>query len=216
MNKYYKNFSIDLDFDTEEIKKLIKTSLPDPDLLSFYNQIAKREIFINGYIDEYCVDHGKLILDWNFQDRDISIEDRIPIKIFINTNGGCLNSVMSLINIIQLSKTPVYTIAMGKAYSAGVLLLMSGHKGKRFIFSDTSVLIHDGSTGAIGDTGKVIDNLEFTQKQEDRVRKYILANTSITPKLYEKNYRRDWFMFSDDIINYSIADKIICDLDEII
>jgi ATP-dependent Clp protease protease subunit len=215
MNKYHRDFIIDVDFENDDIKKLTKTVLPDPDLLTYYNQVAKRELFINEFIDEYLIDYSKLIIDWNFQDRNLSIEEKIPIKIFINTNGGCLNSALNLINIMQLSKTPIYTIAMGKAYSAGALLLMAGNKGKRFIFPDTSVLIHDGSTGAIGDTGKVIDSLEFTQKQEERLKKYILANTNITPKLYEKNYRRDWFLFSDEIINYSIADKIISDLDDV-
>jgi ATP-dependent protease ClpP protease subunit len=93
---------------------------------------------------------------------------------------------------------------------------MAGTKGHRYIFPDTSVLIHDGSTGAMGDTGKVIDNLEFTQKQEERVKKYILANTNITTKLYDKNYRRDWFMFSDEMLNLHIIDNIITDLDEIL
>ena len=32
---------------------------------------------------------------------------------------------------------------------------------------------------------------------------------------YLKNYRRDWFMFSDDIIKYGVADKIITDISEV-
>jgi len=105
---------------------------------------------------------------------------------------------------------------MAKVYSSGGLLLMSGHKNKRFIFPDTTCLIHNGSTGAYGDTGKVMDNLEFTQKLEERVKKYILSNTTISIEQYEKNYRRDWWLFSEDCIALNIADRIITDLDEII
>jgi len=91
---------------------------------------------------------------------------------------------------------------------------MAGHK--RLIFDSTSVLIHDGSSGAIGDTGKVIDNLEFTKEMEVRVRDFILKHTQIPAELLDKNYRRDWFLFSEDVIKYGIADKIITDIDEVI
>ena len=91
---------------------------------------------------------------------------------------------------------------------------MAGHK--RYIFKDTTFLLHDGSTGAFGSVSKVVDSLEFTQKTEKRMKEFILSNTDIDEDLYDKNYRRDWFMFSDEIIKYGVADKIITDLNEIL
>lgn len=210
----YDKFDI-IDWGSDEVKELGKVVLPEPELLDYYNMLNKRHIFIDDIIGEECVDYAYKIIQWNKEDKNKNLDEIEPIKIFINSPGGCLNSVMNLINIIKLSRIPVYTIVMGKAYSAAGLLLMAGYKGKRFIFPDTSIMIHDGSTGAMGDTAKVIDNLEFTQKQEKRVKNYVLANTNITLELYEKNYRRDWFMFCDEIINYSVADKVVEDLTEV-
>lgn len=68
----------------------------------------------------------------------------------------------------------------------------------------------------MGDTGKVLDNLEFTKESEAKVRKFILEHTNIPQDLIDRNYRRDWFMFSDEAIKYGVADEIITDLDEII
>ena len=191
----------------DDIKTLSKTDLPDYYLLSFYKRLANREIFWNCDVDTDLVDFSWQILEWNR-------ENRKPIIIYINSDGGCLNSTMNFIDMIKLSKTPVITIAMGKAYSAGGLLLMAGHK--RYIFKDTTFLLHDGSTGAFGSVSKVVDSLEFTQKTEKRMKEFILANTKINEDLYDKNYRRDWFMFSDEIIKYGVADKIIIDLSEIL
>lgn len=198
----------------DDIKTLSKTNLPDYYLLSFYKRLVNREIFWNDDIDTDLVDFSWQILEWNRQDKDTLIENRKPIIIYINSDGGCLNSVMNFIDVIKLSKTPVITIAMGKAYSAGGLLLMAGHK--RYIFKDTTFLLHDGSTGAFGSVSKVVDSLEFTQKTEKRMKEFILSNTDIDEDLYDKNYRRDWFMFSDEIIKYGVADKIITDLNEIL
>ena len=63
---------------------------------------------------------------------------------------------------------------------------------------------------------KLADGFQFQQKLEERVKEYVLENTKIDSDLYDKNYRRDWFMLSDEIIEYKIADSIITDLDEII
>ena len=154
------------------------------------------------------------IRKWNGEDVGIPADQRKPIKIFINSDGGCVNTVLNVIDTISLSKTPVITIGMGKVYSSGGMLLMAGHK--RYVFEHTSCLIHDGSSGAIGDIGKLIDNLKFTEQLEERVRKYIVSRTKITEEMYDSNYRRDWFMFSDEMIKYGIADKIITDIDEIL
>ena len=208
-----KRFDLEVLID-DDVKTLSKTDLPDYYLLSFYKRLANREIFWNCDVDTDLVDFSWQILEWNREDRDISIEDRKPIIIYINSDCGCLNSTMNFIDMIKLSKTPVITIAMGKAYSAGGLLLMAGHK--RYIFKDTTFLLHDGSTGAFGSVSKVVDSLEFTQKTEKRMKEFILANTKINEDLYDKNYRRDWFMFSDEIIKYGVADKIIIDLSEIL
>lgn len=188
--------------------------LPPPELVEFYRRLSDREIVWNDIITDCMIDVPLYIINWNKEDANVPIEERKPIKIFINTNGGDLSVTMLTASVIALSKTPVITIGMGRAYSGGALLLMSGHK--RLIFDSTSVLIHDGSSGAIGDTGKVLDSLEFTKDSEDRVIQFILSHTRITSELMKENYRRDWYMFSEDAIYYGVADKIITDIDEIL
>ena len=203
-----------LEIDLSDVEGVLDTHLPDPVQLEFYRRLAKREILWNEDIDTSTIDVSMYIRKWNGEDVGIPADQRNPIKIFINSDGGCVNTVLNVIDTISLSKTPVITIGMGKVYSSGGMLLMAGHK--RYVFEHTSCLIHDGSSGAIGDIGKLIVNLKFTEQLEERVRKYIVSRTKITEEMYDSNYRRDWFMFSDEMIKYGIADKIITDIDEIL
>lgn len=200
--------------DFSDMEGLFDTTLPDPTMVEFYRRLKNREILWNDHIDDATIDIALYIKKWNDEDKDLAIEDRQPIKIFINSDGGYVATVLHVIDMIHLSKTPVYTIGMGRVYSAGGLLLMAGHK--RYIFPHTSCLIHDGSSGAIGSIGKMIDNLEFTKELEKRIKQYILSSTRITEEIYDQNYRRDWFMFSEEIIKLGIADEIVTDIDTIL
>lgn len=209
-----KGVSVEFGDDFDDVQELMEEVLPDPTLLEYYRRLKKREILWNDEIDDATIDIALYIKKWNEEDRGIDPKDRQPIKILINSDGGSVDAVMHVIDMILLSKTPVITIGMGKVYSAGGLLLMAGHK--RLIFAHTSCLIHDGSSGAIGSIGKLLDNLKFTEQLEERVKKYITSQTRITEAMYDENYRRDWFMFSDEMIRLGIADEIVTDIDTIL
>ena len=198
----------------QDVQALMDDLLPDPSLLEFQRRLKKREILWNDLIDDTTIDIALYIRKLNEEDKGVVIEKRSPIKIFINSDGGSADTVLHIIDMIKLSKTPVYTIGMGRVYSAGGLLLMAGHK--RFIFPHTSCLIHDGSSGTIGSIGKMLDNLEFTKELEKRMKEYILSSTRITEEVYDRNYRRDWFMFSEEMIQLGIADEIVTDIDTIL
>lgn len=207
-----KNSIFEIDFG--DVTSLMNTTLPDPTMLEYYRSLRNREIVWNDEVSDCMIEVPLHIIKWNREDKDIPINERKPITFWINSDGGDVNVTLFTANVIALSQTPVITIGMGRAYSSGGLLLMSGHK--RLIFDSTSVLIHDGSTGAIGDTGKVIDSLEFTKELEERTRSFILSHTKISEDLLDINYRRNWFLFSNDVIKYGIADKIITDISEIL
>ena len=209
-----KKIGLEFEEDFEDVSGLLDETLPDPTLLEYYRRLKKREILWNDEIDDTTIDIALYIKKWNEEDRGIPVGMRRPIKIFINSDGGSVDTVLHIIDMIGLSKTPVYTIGMGRVYSAGGLLLMAGHK--RYIFQHTSCLIHDGSSGAIGSIGKMLDNLEFTKELEKRMKQYILSRTHISEEQYDQNYRRDWFLFSDEMIDLGIADEIVSDIDTIL
>ena len=121
-----------LEEDFMDVEDLMETTLPPPTLLEYYRRLNDREILWNDLIDDGMIDIPMYILKWNKEDKGLPVEERKPIKIFINSDGGTANVTLYTANVIALSKTPVITIGMGRAYSSGGLLLMAGHK--RYIF----------------------------------------------------------------------------------
>jgi ATP-dependent Clp protease protease subunit len=206
------NWEIILDEDTREVCKL---NLPDAELLDYYKRISNRELFINGDVDDFLVDFSLKIIEWNKQDASLPIDQKKIIKVFIHTDGGDVAAMNNFISTVQLSKTPCMTIGMGKCLSAGSMLLLSGTKGMRYIFPTTTAMVHKGSSGIISDVNKIINYANFLSKEEERNKKYILENTKITAKKYKEVEDKDWYLLSEDIIEFGLADKMITDLSEI-
>ena len=57
--------------------------LPDPNLITFYNNLKERVLWLNMDVDESIISFGQYIIRWNMEDKGIPVENRKPIKIMI-------------------------------------------------------------------------------------------------------------------------------------
>lgn len=188
--------------------------LPNPELISYYRETNERIISIYEEIDESLLEYSKLILMWNKEDIGIPTENRKPIKVRIYSYGGDIEACYSFISIVRLSNTPVYTYNMGVAMSAALLILLSGKK--RFCIPLSTALIHSGSTSMTGSFEQVKEGQKNYEKLVKYMREYILANTKIGVKLFNKNSKIDWYLSDDEQLEYGIVESIIDDIDELI
>ncbi len=65
------------------------------------------------------------------------------IKLLINTEGGELHAAFALVEIMQASRIPIETIAIGQCASAGLIIFMAGTKGMRSITPSCTTLTHN-------------------------------------------------------------------------
>jgi ATP-dependent Clp protease protease subunit len=150
-----------------------------------------------------------LIRFWNKVDEENNtpIEERVPIKIYIDSPGGDLNATFTMIDAIRLSKTPVWTINVGMAYSGGFFTFIAGHK--RFAYPHSSFLYHEGSAGNSGTSNQFQNFAAFYKSQLNQLKDIVLKYTKVTPELYEEKRRDDWWISADEAIELGIADEIM-------
>ena len=184
---------------------------PNPGLLYYYKQLDDRILWIDDEIDSSTLEVARLILLWNKEDKGIPVEERKPIKLLIFSYGGEAQACFSILDAIALSKTPVWTINMGAAMSAALLILLAGHK--RYCLEKSTALIHSGS----GSTSGTYEQTQAQQKDYDHfikvVREFILAKTNITKQLFDKHRREEWYLYSEDQVKLGIVDEVLTDID---
>jgi ATP-dependent Clp protease protease subunit len=184
----------------------------------YFKDLKNRRLTLNDDIDQSTVHEiVRHILQYNRDDMNLRVEDRKPIILYVCSNGGEMDSGFELIDVIKNSLTPVYTVNLGYQYSMGFLIGLAGHK--RFATKNAKYLIHDGSSFIYGSSTKVEDQVEFNKSVNYRVKEYILANSTMKEEDYDKNLRREWYMFAQEAKSMGLTDYIIgedCTLNDVL
>ena len=188
------------------------------DGLFYLRDLKQRKLFLNEDITQFSVaDIVKHIMQFNAEDRLKPVEERVPILLYVTSNGGEVDSGFELVDAIQNSKTPVYTINLGYQYSMGFLIGLAGHK--RYAMPTAKFLMHDGSQWVFNSGAKAQDQMKFQERVEARIKQYILSRSNVTSEEYDSKLRVEWYLFADEAKEKGFVDYIIgtdCELDEII
>ena len=189
-------------------------NLPEPDLVSYYILEKERKVFLDRDVGPDIMAITRLIMRWNAMDKDVPVEDRVPIRIYIFSYGGDSDYMWSMIDAISLSKTPVITINMGIAASAASAIFVAGHK--RYMLPSAEVIIHEGSAEIAGDAVKVIDATNSYKELLKKLKEFYLNRTEIPRAHINKKRNNDWHLDSKYCLEHKVCDRIIESLEEVL
>ena len=193
--------------------ELPDNTLPDPSLLQYYAFLSERKLFLEEDVGFPIMDMIKMIMRWNQEDKDIPVEQRKPITIYIMSDGGYMSFMWAMLDAMLTSKTPIVTVNLGVAASAASLVFLAG--SKRLMMPTATVIIHEGSTEVAGDANKVMDATRNYNKELAKMKEFILSRTSIPPRVLNKKAKDDWYIDAATALEYGLCHKVVESLDEI-
>jgi ATP-dependent Clp protease, protease subunit len=166
--------------------------------------IEQRKIFLWGVVDDKSAK--------DITNRLMYLEALDPgkeITFYISSPGGMVTSGMVMYDTMQMISSPVSTVCMGMAASMGSILLSGGEKGKRFIFPNGEVMIHQPSGGGQG-THADLEIMAGQIKKTKLMGAEILAkNCGQTVEKVMKDFDRDYWMGAKESIAYGIVDAVL-------
>ena len=186
--------------------------LADPSLVNFYSDINNRVYWLTEEIGECTLDLVQYITRWNREDRGVPVEERKPIRIIIDCGGGSLSVSETLSNIIKMSKTPVYSIALGFVASGASVVHLSCHK--KYALPNSVFVLHKGScSGVSGTYDEIVSFARDYEKQIEMLMEFYIENTKYTEDEIEENIQTDWYIRMDEAIEKGLVDEVITDID---
>ena len=186
--------------------------LADPSLVNFYTDLEHRTYWLSDEINNYTFDLIQYIVKWNREDKDIPVKDRKPIRIIIDCPGGHLSVSETVSNIIKMSKTPVYGIALGYVASGATVIYLSCHK--KFALPNSVFVLHKGScSGVSGTYDEIVAFARDYEKQMETLIGFYIDNTKYTEEEIEENIQTDWYIRTEEALQKGIVDELITNID---
>ena len=134
------------------------------------------------------------------------------VPVIIDSYGGQVYSLMSMISDIRHSNVPVATIVQGKAMSCGAILFSFGADGRRYMDPDATVMIHDVSSMNWGKIEEIKAGAEETERLNQKVYQMMAENCGhnkdyFLDMIHEKGHA-DWFLDADEAKKHNLANHL--------
>jgi ATP-dependent protease ClpP protease subunit len=131
------------------------------------------------------------------------------VPVIIDSYGGQVYSLMSMISDITHSKIPVATIVQGKAMSCGAILFSFGSEEHRYMDPDATLMIHDVSSMNWGKVEELKASAEETERLNKKVYQMMAKNCGqrknyFLDVIHERGHA-DWFLDLKEAQKHNLA-----------
>jgi ATP-dependent Clp protease protease subunit len=176
-----------------------------------YSRLLKeRVVFLVGPVNE--VSANLIVAQLLFLESENPDKD---IYFYINSPGGSVSAGLAIYDTMQFVKPEVSTLCIGQAASMGAFLLAAGAKGKRFCLPNSRVMIHQPMGGFQGQASDVEIHAREILYLRSRLNEMLARHTGQTIEIIERDTDRDYFMSSDQALDYGLIDKILQNRNEV-
>ena len=130
------------------------------------------------------------------------------ISMYINSPGGQVTSALAIYDTMQYIKSPVSTVCMGMAASAGSLILQAGEKGQRISLPNSKIMVHQPSGGARGMASDIEIQAEDMRKTKKLLNEIYVKHTGQTYEMIEKTLDRDRYLTAEEAKDFGLIDHV--------
>jgi len=142
-----------------------------------------------------------------------SIEETKDIEFFISSNGGSVNDMFAIYDLMELVKRnrDIATFGYGRIASAAVPLLAFGTPGKRHISKHARVMLHHCSSEIGGSHPTIRTSFAELKKVEAMMIETLSANSNVSVGEYYNIFSKntDEYFSAEEALEMGLVDKII-------
>lgn len=147
----------------------------------------------------------------------LDLENNDPIKVFINSPGGEVNSGFAIYDAMRFVKSDVIAITCGLCASIATIINLGAKKENRLSLPNSRFLIHQPLIG--GHVQGQASDLEITAKEivktRQKINELLAKECGQEFKKVEEDTTRDYWMNAEESLEYGLISKIINNMSEI-
>ena len=144
------------------------------------------ELFQRGFhifMGEVSMETMSPIINWIVASNFTKEKQHKELTLGICSPGGDLNACFAVLDVMMGSKIPIRTIGMGMIASCGLLMFITGTKGKRILTPNTSILSHQYTWGSFGKEHELFATVKEFDLTTNRLLTHYKKCTGLTEKM---------------------------------
>ena len=162
-----------------------------------------RNIIISGEVNQ------RLASSVTAQLLAMAAESAEPINIFINSQGGHVESGDTIHDMIRFVQPRVRIIGTGWVASAGALIYVSVDRKDRFCLPHTRFLLHQPAGGVGGSAADIDIEAREIIRMRERLNRIFAEQTGQPIEKIEEDTRRNFWLSAVEAKEYGIVGSII-------
>ena len=145
----------------------------------------------------------------------MSEENDEPITIYINSQGGHVESGDTIHDMIRFVKPRVRMVGTGWVASAGALIYVATPREDRLCLPQTRFLLHQPAGGLSGTASDIDIEAREILRMRQRLNEIFAEQTGQPIERIEQDTRRNFWLSAEEAIEYGLAGRIIRHSDDI-
>lgn len=168
----------------------------------YSEEYSRRHVYITGEITD------TLSMEVCAQIHHLAALNHEDIFLVIQSPGGSITAGNAILDAMSTCKCDICTVVMGEAASISAVLASSGTKGKRYIGANSDMMIHQALGGVNGQATDILRTADHIKSVNKKIHMLIAKNTGKSYPQVCKDCDRDYYLDSQEAIEYGLADHI--------
>jgi ATP-dependent Clp protease protease subunit len=185
----------------------VAPQMPPPEMLGPKIELLMNNMYV--FMDDVHVDSMQPVIEWILSS---NMRKKRPkeLVLVICSRGGDLNACFALVDVMMGSKIPIKTVGLGVIASCGLLMFMTGTKGRRILTPNTSILSHQYTAGAYGKEHELIARNVEMDLTSKRIMQHYKKCTGLSEKVIRKSLmpEHDVWLTAQQAKKMGICDNI--------
>jgi ATP-dependent Clp protease protease subunit len=168
-----------------------------------------RTLVISGEINQALAAHviAQLIA--------LDVESADPITMFINSQGGHVESGDTVHDVVRFVRAPVRMIGTGWVASAAAHIFIASPRERRFCLPNTRFLLHQPAGGVGGSASDIEIEAREILRMRERLNRVLARETGQTLERIQHDTRRNFWLDAPAALEYGLVGRIIERADQI-
>ena len=197
----------------QQVQQVIQQPLPGQEYevmqLSPMDVTSLNSLGVFMFFDDVSPESSKELSEFLIKANCVLSDDQ-PLTIFINSPGGSVYHGFGIVDLMEASRLPIQTVAIGSVCSMGSIIFTSGTPGMRVMSRNAYIMTHQFSDWMEAKYHEFVAHRKHHDQLHDKFIQHFVRTTKMTEKQVKDVLlgNTDKWITAKEALKYGLCDLV--------